>query len=182
MSLALVLNAAEFAARRHRNQRRKGEDEFPYINHPLQVAHLIGEVGGIDDPEIIIAALLHDTIEDTNTSAEEIAERFGDSVCNLVLEVSDDTELVSSERKRLQIERASSLSRGAALIKLADKTSNISDIIASPPRGWSLRRRCDYLDWAEAVVNACPPVNAALEALFRNTLNDARSALSEVNE
>jgi guanosine-3',5'-bis(diphosphate) 3'-pyrophosphohydrolase len=182
MTSALIINAADFAASRHRHQRRKDERESPYINHPIKVAQLLSEVGGIDEPSVIAAALLHDTVEDTDTTAEEIAALFGERVRDLVMEMSDDTQLPSSERKRLQIERAPLLSDGAVLIKLADKTANIRDILDSPPRGWSLERRRRYLDWAQAVIDGCHPVNTALETLFWNTLREARRALETVDE
>lgn len=181
MSLSLLLRAADFAAERHRYQRRKDERASPYINHPLHVALLLAEVGGIDDVQVIAAGLLHDTVEDTDTTPEQIAEMFGDRVRDLVMEVSDDTQLVSRERKRLQIDGAPSLSRDAVLIKLADKASNIRDIIDSPPRGWSLDRRRRYLDWAQAVIDGCQPANSALESLFRATLSEARRALQQLD-
>lgn len=178
MNSSLIVLAANFAAERHRHQRRKDEHASPYINHPLHVAHLLSEVGGINDAQIIVAALLHDTIEDTDTTPTQIADLFGERVRDLVMEVSDNTQLVSLERKRLQIDRAPLLSHGAVLIKLADKTSNIRDIIQSPPRGWSIDRRQRYVDWAQAVVDRCQPANAALESLFRTTTADARRALA----
>jgi guanosine-3',5'-bis(diphosphate) 3'-pyrophosphohydrolase len=180
MSLPIVMQAANFAAERHRQQRRKDEDASPYINHPLNVANLLCEVGGINDTNIIAAALLHDTVEDTDTTPAQIAERFGAQVRDLVMEVSDDTQLVSVDRKRLQIDGAASLSHGAVLIKLADKTSNIRDIIDSPPRGWSIDRRRRYLDWAQAVIDGCRPANVALESLFRNTVAQARQVLTQL--
>jgi len=182
MNLPLVMRAADFAADRHRHQRRKDERGSPYINHPLNVAWLLSEVGGVDDEQVIVAGLLHDTIEDTDTTPEQIAEQFGERVCGLVLEVSDDTRLRSPQRKRAQIEGAPGLSHGAVLIKLADKTSNIRDIIESPPRGWSLERRRRYLDWAQAVVDGCRATNQALESLFYATLAEARAALSQLEE
>jgi guanosine-3',5'-bis(diphosphate) 3'-pyrophosphohydrolase len=174
---ALVLHAADFAATRHREQRRKDARNSPYINHPLRVAYLLACVGGVDDAEIIAAALLHDTVEDTATSLDEIAHAFGPRVRDLVAEVSDERGLSAAQRKQAQIAHAPALSTGAALIKLGDKTSNIRDIVDSPPQGWSVERRRAYLDWAEAVIDACPRVNAELEALFRDTLAQARRAL-----
>lgn len=182
MNLALIFRAADFAADRHRHQRRKDQRASPYINHPLHVARLIADVGGVGDEQVIAAALLHDTVEDTDTTAAQIEAAFGERVRDLVMEVSDDTTLRSDERKRLQIDGAAGLSDGAVLIKLADKTSNIRDIIDSPPDGWSLQRRQLYLDWAQAVVDGCRPVNDALESLFRSTLADARRVLAELEE
>jgi guanosine-3',5'-bis(diphosphate) 3'-pyrophosphohydrolase len=174
---ALILRAADFAARQHRDQRRKGVRRWPYINHPLRVACLLVEVGDVDDPEILAAALLHDTVEDTGTLPEELARCFGERVRDLVLEVSDDKGLSWSERKRAQIEHAPRLSGAAVLIKLADKTANIRDIIDSPPEGWSVERRQRYLEWAQAVIEGCAPANEALEQLFDDTLAEARRAL-----
>jgi guanosine-3',5'-bis(diphosphate) 3'-pyrophosphohydrolase len=174
----LILRAAEFAARKHRDQRRKDQCESPYINHPITVARLIAEVGGVEDAQVLAAALLHDTIEDTQTTAEELGRHFGIRVRDMVLEVSDDTTLSSAERKSRQISEAPRLSPGATLVKLADKTSNIRDIIDSPPRGWSLSRRASYLDWAAEVVARCPKVNPALEQLFWDTLRECRQSLA----
>lgn len=174
----LVLRAADFAARKHRDQRRKDQRESPYINHPIAVARLICDVGGVDDPEVLAAALLHDTLEDTRTSEKELCIHFGARVRDLVLEVSDDTSLSSAERKSRQIAGAPGLSRGAALVKLADKTSNIRDIIDSPPKGWSLARRNSYAQWAGAVVLGCPKVNPALEQLFWDTLQECKDSLA----
>lgn len=175
----LVLRAADFAATMHRGQERKDEARSPYINHPVRVAAMLAEVGAVDDAEVLAAALLHDTVEDTVATHEEIRDRFGETVHGLVREVSDDTSLKSAQRKQAQIEGAAGLSPGAVLIKLADKTCNIEDIINSPPRGWSLERRARYLDWAEAVIDRCAPVNAALESGFRQALARARRTLEE---
>ena len=173
----LVLRAADFAAAKHRDQRRKDQRESPYINHPIKVATLLAQIGEVDDAEVLAAALLHDTLEDTATTRDELEKRFGERVLRLVLEVSDDKSLTSAERKSRQISEAPQLSRGAALIKLADKISNIRDIIDSPPKGWSVERRQSYLDWAEAVIDGCPQVSHALEQLFRQTLDECRVVL-----
>ena len=179
MSHVLVLRAADFAASRHREQRRKDARGSPYINHPLRVAHLLAQVGGVADAQVLAAALLHDTVEDTATSLDEIAQCFGARVRDLVAEVSDDRGLNAAQRKQAQIAHAPALSADAVLIKLGDKISNIRDIIDSPPQGWSLVRRRAYLDWAEAVIDACPRSSPELEALFRVTLREARDALRE---
>ncbi len=174
----LILKAVDFAARKHRDQRRKGEESSPYINHPIAVASLLAQAG-ISDAEILAAALLHDTIEDTETTLAELEEAFGARVAGIVAEVSDDTSLPQAERKALQIRHASELSTPAALVKLADKTVNISDIACHPPRGWSLERRREYLDWAERVVDRVPAVSRELLDLFAARLQAARDALAE---
>lgn len=173
---AFLLRAAQFAAERHRDQRRKGSHAEPYINHPLSVATLLATVGGVEDVEVLAAALLHDTIEDTETRAEELVEHFSARVAELVLAVSDDKHLDKAERKRLQIEHAPQLPPAAQLIKLADKICNVDDVAQRPPN-WPLARRREYLDWAAAVVAGCRGVNAALEARFDAVLAAGRVRL-----
>ena len=137
----------------------------------------IAEIGGVDDPEILAAALLHDTIEDTDTTPEELEAEFGKNVCEYVLEVSDDKDLPKDERKSKQIEHARHLSKGAALIKLGDKISNVTDVMNDPPDDWDLKRRQDYLDWAEKVIENCPKVNDELENRFKEIIKQGREIL-----
>jgi (p)ppGpp synthase/HD superfamily hydrolase len=176
--LSGLLEALDFAAIRHRDQRRKGIDASPYINHPIRVALLLVNVGGVRERETLIAALLHDTIEDTETSAGEIGERFGTEVRRIVEEVSDDKRLPKRDRKRLQIEHAPHLSRAAKQIKIADKISNVEDVIAFPPSDWSMARRLEYLEWCEAVVAGCAGVNDSLENRWAAVVRDGRRSLS----
>ena len=136
-----VLRAADAAARWHADQRRKGEAKEPYINHLLEVAYLVAEATEGRDPNLVIAALLHDAIEDQGVSRETIAEMFGEDVAGLVWEVTDDKRLPKAERKRLQEETAASKSPRAKVLKLADKTSNLRALAASPPADWSAERR-----------------------------------------
>ena len=112
-ALALVLDAASFAADRHRPQRRKDVDASPYINHPLALARILALEAGVSDPQVIAAALLHDTIEDTETSLEELETRFGALVARIVAEVTDDKSKPKAERKRLQVEKAATKSSEA---------------------------------------------------------------------
>jgi GTP diphosphokinase / guanosine-3',5'-bis(diphosphate) 3'-diphosphatase len=163
---ARLLDAIHFAAQRHRDQRRKDREASPYINHPLALAQLLAVDIGIDDPDVLIAAILHDTVEDTETSLDELRERFGETVASIVAEVTDDKALPKHRRKALQVEHAPHKSPGAALVKLADKICNLRDIASSPPADWSLQRRRDYFDWAKQVIDGLPPVNAPLLALF----------------
>ncbi len=163
--IARVLSAATFAAERHRDQRRKGKDASPYINHPLALASLLADRGE-RDPTLLMAALLHDTVEDTATSFEDIERSFGREVADIVREVTDDKTLPKAERKRLQIEHAARLTRRAKLVKLADKICNLHDMAVSPPTDWSLQRKREYFDWARAVVDPMRGVHPDLEALF----------------
>ena len=177
MTHTLILKAAHFAAQKHRTQRRKDEDASPYINHPISVALAVAQIGGVDDPEILAAALLHDTIEDTETTPEELEDQFGRQVCKYVLEVTDDKTLPKDERKQRQIEHAKKLSKGAALIKLGDKISNVTDVTNNPPADWNINRRKQYLDWAEKVIENCPKVNDRMENKFQRIIKRGRKAL-----
>jgi len=172
---AQLLAAALFSADRHRDQRRKGVRETPYINHPLEVSERIVRVGGVHDIEVLVAAILHDTIEDTETTAEEIERHFGKPVAALVLEVTDDRLLTRLERKRLEVEHAPLLTPRAKLIKLSDKISNVADTAHNPPASWSRQRRHEYLDFAEQIALGCRGVNAALDAEFVEVLSAARA-------
>ena len=179
--ISVLLRAANFSARRHRKQRRKGIDADPYINHPLQVAAILVDEGGVRDIDVLVAAILHDTVEDTETTNEEICGMFGDVAGALVAEVTDDRSLSRDERKAWQVEHAPHLSRGAMLIKIADKMSNVRDMYASPPQ-WTLKRRSEYLDWAVRVVNGMRGVHVELEALFDNILSKARAVIRTEEE
>jgi len=146
-----LLKAIDFAAQKHSKQRRKNQEASPYINHPIEVAAYLSDIGEIDDEDVIVAALLHDTIEDTETSEMEIVSLFGNRVANLVLECTDDKSLEKQERKRLQIVNAPKKSPEAKMIKIADKICNLRSVISDPPKGWSTLRQLDYFKWAEKV-------------------------------
>lgn len=176
-----LLQAIDFAARKHKDQRRKDEHASPYINHPVYVAFLLAEIGKVTDPEILAAAILHDTIEDTQTTPEELEAKFGPRVRKLVEEVSDDKSRTREVRKQLQIDHAKQLSPDAVPIKLADKIANVVDITHSPPKNWPLKRKTEYLDWADQVVRNCPKVNDALAQYFSAVLTEARSVLRSEN-
>ena len=170
-----LLRAAHFAARKHRDQRRKGEEASPYINHPIAVAETLARVGRVDDLPVLQAALLHDTVEDTNTTEGELVEHFGEEVASLVLEVTDNKKLEKYERKQHQVDHAPFLTPRAKALKMADKINNISDIMRAPPAGWDVQRRTEYLDWAEQVVSGCRDANDHLAQAFDEALAEARS-------
>lgn len=167
--IQLVLKAAAFAAAKHRDQRRKDAAATPYINHPISLAQLLAEEAGVTDPEILAAALLHDTVEDTETTFEELGSTFGHRVAAIVAEVTDDKSLEKQERKRMQIVRAASSSGSAKLVKLADKICNLRDIVSTPPKDWSTKRRQEYFDWAKEVVDQVRGVSPVLAAEFDRT-------------
>jgi GTP diphosphokinase / guanosine-3',5'-bis(diphosphate) 3'-diphosphatase len=164
--LRLLIDALAFAADKHRTQRRKDPEASPYINHPIALARVLSIEGRVRDPKVLAAAILHDTLEDTKTTYEELLERFGSAIAGIVREVTDDKTLAAPERKRLQIEHAGELSSRARLVKLADKTANLRDLIANAPAEWSLQRRRDYFDWAKKVIDRIRGSNKRLERAF----------------
>ena len=172
-----LLEAIRFSAEKHRNQRRKDRDQSPYINHPIEVTQLLWEVGSVRDIDVLLAAVLHDTVEDTDTRPEEIRDRFGEQVLSFVMEVTDDKNLPKAKRKRLQIETAANKSHGAKLIKLADKSCNVRNLVTMPPEDWSLERKQEYLLWSEAVVAGLRGTNAALEAYYDHELASGKFLL-----
>jgi GTP diphosphokinase / guanosine-3',5'-bis(diphosphate) 3'-diphosphatase len=169
-NLANLLQAISFSAKKHRYQTRKGVNGEPYINHPIEVANILANVGNVTDFNILIAAILHDTVEDTETTAEELTNLFGEKVCRIVLEVTDDKLLPKDERKLLQIEHSPHLSVEAKQVKLADKINNVSDILNNPP-DWSDERKREYIVWAKKVVAGLRGVNTNLDELFDKTVS-----------
>ena len=158
-----LLQAMHFAAHKHRDQRRKDPRGTPYINHPLDVAHILWFEGEVHDIDVLTAAILHDTVEDTDTTMDEIELAFGHAVARYVEEVTDDTSLSRHERKAAQLAKAAEISHGAKLIKLGDKISNLRDIARSTPVGWTPGRCRNYFEWAAGVVNQMRGTNAGLE-------------------
>lgn len=173
----LLLKAARFSAEKHRDQRRKDSHISPYINHPIQVAETLSTIGEVRDINLLLAALLHDTIEDTNTTPAELESAFGAEVLALVLEVSDDKRLPKQDRKRLQIENAPRKTYQAKLLNLADKICNVYDTYQSPPADWSLQRKQEYLLWSEKVISGLRGVNANLERRYDELLAEGKQRL-----
>ena len=169
----LVLKASQFAALKHCDQRRK-DGKTPYIIHPISVAMILSEIGSIEDLEILSAALLHDTLEDTDTSVHELDKNFGSRVRIIVEELTDNDMLTFSQRKQMQIDNALYLSKDATLVRIADKISNVYDVIENPPPAWNQKRCNKYVDWAEAVMNNCQKVNQDLENHFFELLTEYR--------
>ncbi|MCC7486711.1 MAG: bifunctional (p)ppGpp synthetase/guanosine-3',5'-bis(diphosphate) 3'-pyrophosphohydrolase [Burkholderiales bacterium] len=162
----LILKALEFAASKHRDQRRKDAGASPYINHPIALANVLAREGGVTDPTVIAAALLHDTIEDTRTTWQELRGEFGDEVADIVLELTDVKWLRKESRKRLQESKARHSSERARLVKLADKICNLRDMVGHPPAGWPLERRQQYFEWAKKVVDGLRGTHPELERRF----------------
>lgn len=169
-STGLLLKAIHFSADRHRDQRRKDISHTPYINHPIAVTRRLWDTGGVRDSITLVSAVLHDTLEDTLTTPQEIEDLFSVDVLSVVLEVTDDKSLPQNVRKQLQIEHAPQISYRAKLIKLADKTCNLYDLIYSPPRSWNFDRRKKYLLWTEKVVAGLRGTNNALEQTYDEIL------------
>jgi guanosine-3',5'-bis(diphosphate) 3'-pyrophosphohydrolase len=177
--ISLILRALKFSAEKHSNQRRKDKAASPYINHPINVLETLWRVGNVRDAAVLAAAVLHDTIEDTETTATELEAAFGEEVAGLVMEVTDNKSLPKEVRKQLQIDHAPDKSPGAKQIKLADKLCNVHDISSSPPAHWPLQRREEYLDWTEKVVSGLRGANKELEDLYDDLLKNARARLAE---
>lgn len=176
--LNLLFDALHFAAEKHRHQRRKDQAASPYINHLIDVVTTLWNTGEVRDMSTLLAAILHDTLEDTTATPEEIESQFGSVVLALVREVTDDKSLPKAERKRRQVEHASHTSLQAQQIKLADKISNVYDIIHSPAVDWMPERRREYIDWAEQVVSGMRGANPRLELYFDKLVHEAREMLN----
>ena len=166
IAIPALMRATQFAAEKHRGQRRKDAAKTPYINHPIMVVNVLANVGGIADLETLQAGMLHDTIEDTDTTADELEQHFGYAVRSLVLEVTDDKRLEKQERKRRQIEHAPHLSPQAKTIKIADKIANLTDMLNTPPADWSDERLRQYVSWSRQVVDGCRGYNRSLEVRY----------------
>ena len=171
--ISILFKALAFSAEKHRTQKRKDIDKSPYINHPIALANILAQRWVIDE-NVLCAAILHDTIEDTETTADELRKHFGEKITSIVLEVSDDKSLDKDIRKQLQIDHAASLSKEAKLVKLADKIANITDIINTPPVGWTKERKQEYFAWAKSVVDNLRGVHQGLEGDFDDLVADPR--------
>jgi GTP diphosphokinase / guanosine-3',5'-bis(diphosphate) 3'-diphosphatase len=168
----VVVRALSFAAEKHRNQRRKSVEETPYIEHPITVMRILWD-GGVRDPVVLAAALLHDTLEDTDATSADLEQRFGQQVADVVQHCTDDKGLPKAERKRLTIVHAATAPARAQLVKLGDRIANCQDLAGAPPAGWSEARAGQYLDWSRQVVDAMRGVHAGLEARFDAVLASA---------
>ena len=165
-SVGLILKAIRFVAEKHSNQRRNDSKSSPYINHPIRVAEILWTIGEVRDDTLLVASVLHDTVEDTDTSPDEITREFGEAVLSLVLEVTDDKSLPKQVRRQQQIETAPHATHPAKMLKLADKICNVRDLIDTPPRDWTRGRKREYLLWTEKVVAGLRGANARLETQY----------------
>lgn len=164
--LKILTKALAFAAHKHRDQRRKDPSASPYINHPIALVDILVNEGGINQFEVLCGAILHDTVEDTETTEKELREAFGEDISRIVMEVTDDKSLEKHERKRAQVKHSPHLSTEAKAVKLADKISNLRDVEHSPPSDWPLERRQQYFDWAKEVIDGLRREHPELEAIF----------------
>jgi len=181
-SFIQLIAALDYAAQEHRDQRRKGAEQAPYINHPIALLRILAVEAGITDPEVLTTAVLHDVIEDCSgrdqefigLRREEIGAGFGAEILALVEAVTDDKALPKAQRKQAQVSHAGDLPPKARLVKLADKIANVRDIARCPPQQWDAQRITEYFDWAERVVDRMRGTDARLEALFDEALAHAR--------
>jgi guanosine-3',5'-bis(diphosphate) 3'-pyrophosphohydrolase len=174
-----LLRALAFAARKHRDQRRKDAEASPYINHPIAVASVLATEAGVTDRVTLLAAILHDTVEDTETKSEELEWEFGPEIASVVAEVTDDKSLPKNVRKDLQVRHATAASSRAKAVKIADKTCNVRDVTSAPPEGWSLDRRKEYVDWAVQVVAGCRGEEPDLDAVFDRAVEESRRVMGD---
>ncbi|CAF2073831.1 unnamed protein product [Rotaria magnacalcarata] len=161
------MHAIQFAAYKHRFQKRKDPDQTPYINHPIGVAHILSNEVGVNDFDILAAALLHDTIEDTQTTFDELQQEFGPRIAGIVAELTDDKNLPKAERKRLQIANADKLSSDAVIVRLADKIYNLRDLNRCTPVGWSAERVKEYFEWSSKIVPQLFGHNTQLDTILK---------------
>jgi guanosine-3',5'-bis(diphosphate) 3'-pyrophosphohydrolase len=172
-----ILESAIFATCKHQGHIRKDALASPYITHPLTVAREIYAIGNVHDQQILVAAILHDTLEDTNTTKDELRNLFGEDVLSIVLEVTDDKTLSKARRKQLQVIHAPQLSHAARIIKIADKLVNCRDILRMPPKDWTLVRRQEYIQWAADVLAQIRGTNPPLEEAFDKIAAQAETEL-----
>ena len=173
MASPRLLEALDFAAQRHSAQRRKGPDAAPYVNHLIEVAMLVASVGQIDDDDVLIAAVLHDVLEDTPTQAEEVSARFGARVCGFVEALSDDKALPRKRRREITLEELPEMEALVKVIKLADLASNIKLL----PQAWSDERKLEYLEWSERAATICSVECQPLADLYWQRAGATRAAL-----
>lgn len=174
--LARLMRAMHYSTEKHQFQKRKNPLQTPYIGHPVRVANRLVDAG-IKDQNVIVAALLHDTVEDTDATLKEIENIFGPEVAKIVDEVSDDKSLPKHVRKQLQIEHAPHVSYEAKLVKLADKLDNLHELLTLTPEGWTTERVGQYFNWSEKVINGLRGTNATLEGLVDEVLADKEKAM-----
>lgn len=172
-----LLRAAAFSADAHKGQRRKNLAQTPYINHPIRVASLLSTIANVHTPEVLIAALLHDTVEDTHVTLHDIRNAFGNKVANIVKQVTDDKDLPKDVRKQLQIQNAPLISSQAKLVKLADKLDNLTSLLTHTPLNWQSKRVADYYKWAESVIAGLRGTNKSLEHSLDHVLSQRQIAI-----
>ena len=179
---AALLAALAFAAEKHKHQRRKGSDSPPFINHAIEVADILARLGGVDDPITLQAGVLHDTLEDTDTTGDELEQHFGAEVRAIVEEVTDNTKLPRAERRAEQESRARKLSERARLVRIADKIANVGSVGRTPPQEWSVERRQEYLEWTQRVVEGCRGCSPQLDRLYDACLAESYRLVGEADE
>jgi guanosine-3',5'-bis(diphosphate) 3'-pyrophosphohydrolase len=177
--VSLILRGADFAARKHAMQRRKDPERTPYVNHVIGVATSLA-CAGVMETDVLVAALLHDTVEDTECSVGEIAANFGDEIAGIVAEVTDDPDLPTAERKRMQVEHAPICTRKAKLVKLSDKLYNLRDLNRVAPAGWTQQRVAEYFLWSAAVIAGASGVNPELERQLGEVFDERESSVENL--
>jgi (p)ppGpp synthase/HD superfamily hydrolase len=164
-----LFEALEYASKLHKDQRRKGNGGSPYVNHLIEVASLLSRVAEVTDHEVIIAAILHDVLEDTEAREGDIFDRFGGTVLAYVKHVTDD-KLLSLEKRRIaQLKSIENSSSQIQLIKLADHCSNI----ASLPPSWDRARLESYISWSHSIAVHCYSASEELAKVYKKRYDSA---------
>jgi len=167
-----VLGAAIFATEKHKSQVRSNEKKTPYIIHPIEVADLVMKIGHVYDKDVLITALLHDVMDDTQTTYEQITSLYGTKVSSYLEEMTSKQGLSLKEQKKQQIMQAFRQNPSVAIIKLSDKLSNLKTLATSPPPSWSRDRIDQYFQWAQTVIENLPESNQLLKKAVKNVISD----------
>ena len=174
MPLIKLAHAYDFAAKAHANQRRLGKDAKPYINHVIDVAHWVAKAAP-DNPDYTVVALLHDVLEDTEITHIELTQVFGSQIVTWVQELTDNMAQPKAWIKAEQIRTAPMLSECASIVRVADKISNLSEMVTNPPIDWHIERQHTYYMWCAQVVQLCPYVPPILGQAFTEVYNAGRA-------
>ncbi|MFZ9848658.1 MAG: HD domain-containing protein [Flavobacteriales bacterium] len=173
-NLQLLFKALNYSAEQHKAQRRKGMESVPYINHPIKVTNIITQFIPDASDDLICAAILHDVVEDTDATIDDIKNKFGDAIASIVQEVTDDKSISKAESRRKQIENAPKLSYNAKIIRVCDKISNVRDICGENIPDWDYKTKIEYLNWAEQVVYALDKFHEELQFAFKDEVRWGR--------
>lgn len=175
----IVLEAVGFAAEGHNGQLRENPEKTPYIIHPIRVTEHLMTIANVHERDILVAALLHDTVEDTKITFADIQKSFGTTAEGYVRELTDNMSLPQEERMKLQIETAPKKSLAAAQIKLADKYDNLKSLQSNPPATWDQKKIDEYFLSAKKVTSSLPAANVPLKKAVDDVISQYKPVVVE---